>query len=203
MRATLALLLLFLALPACRRQPPEDMDDLGVVPAWSATAEDGRPIGTAQLRGKVWVVNFLFTSCPTSCPPLARATTQLQERLRALLPKGEPPAVQIVSITVDPETDTPAVLRDFARQYAADPKLWHFATLGNYDATEKLVTEGFLSQVLRPDPAPGASKPNAVDTAHSLHFVVVDQHGHIRGKWDKDAAGIESTLAAVRYLADL
>ncbi len=206
MRFQAAVLCLCVALVACRRQPPEDIDDLGVVPAWSMTAEDGKPIGTAQLQGKTWVVNFLFTSCPTSCPPLARATARLQERIRALLPKGEVPPVQIVSISVDPETDTPPVLAKFAKQYGADPRIWHFATSGNYDVTEKLVSEGFQSQLIRPDPPEGAdpaAKPSAIDTAHSLKFVVIDRAGHIRGTWDKDDAGLDATVAAVRYLADL
>ena len=121
MRFQAAVLCLCVALVACRRQPPEDIDDLGVVPAWSMTAEDGKPIGTAQLQGKTWVVNFLFTSCPTSCPPLARATARLQERIRALLPKGEVPPVQIVSISVDPETDTPPVLAKMSAAPVENP----------------------------------------------------------------------------------
>lgn len=207
MRVFISLLLPLLFLIACKRQPPEDMDDLGVVPNWSMTAENGQPIGTAQLKGKVWVVNFLFTSCPTSCPPLARATAQLQARLRELLPTGKPPMVQIVSISVDPETDTPQVLAAFAKKYGADPEIWHFATSGNYDVTEKLATEGFLAPLIRPDPPsaanPDAATPTAIDTAHSLKFVVVDQNGHIRGTWDKDEAGLEQTVAAVRYLSGL
>ncbi len=206
MRFSVAILCAFAVLSACRREPPEGIDDLGVVPAWSMTAEDGKPIGSVQLHGKVWVVNFLFTSCPTSCPPLARATAQLQERIRALAPKGEPPIAQIVSISVDPETDTPDVLAKFAKQYGADPRIWHFATSGNYDATEKLVSEGFQSQLIRPNPPEGAdpqAKPSAIDTAHSLKFVVIDRAGHIRGTWDKDEAGLNDTVAAVRYLADL
>ncbi len=197
-----------LLLLGCKQQPPEGLDDLGVVPQWSMTAEDGKPIGSAQLQGKVWVANFLFTSCPTSCPPLARATAELQDKLQALVGKDGPSPVQIVSISVDPETDTPAVLSDFARKYHANPRLWHFATTGNYDKTEQLVAEGFGQQLIKPDPpqpgdlAPGAS-PTVLEIAHSLHFVVIDRAGHIRGTWDKDAAGIAATLAAVRYLAEL
>lgn len=193
--------------PSCKQATLPELADLGVVPHWTMTAENGAPIGSAQLRGKVWVANFLFTSCPTSCPPLAKATAELQQQLRALGPAGRPPAAQIVSFSVDPENDTPEVLTAFARKYGADPQIWHFATSGNYDVTERLVTEGFLLPLVRPGgpvaPLPGGETPTAFDTAHSLRFVVVDGRGHIRGTWDKDPQGIAHTIAAVRYLSDL
>ena len=203
---------LLLALCACKREKPADVIDLGVLPTWTMTAEDGTPIGTEQLHGKVWIANFLFTSCQSSCPPLAKATAQLQDRLRPLLPKDGPSPVQIVSISVDPVTDTPPVLAAFAKNYGADPRIWRFAT-GEYDAMEHLVTDGFLLPLERGDVPPKGvpghdhnpltGRPTPVETAHSLRFVVVDQEGHVRGTWDKDEAGLQRTLNAARWLAGL
>jgi len=204
--------MLVLGLCACRREKPLDVIDLGKLPTWAMTAEDGKPIGTEQLLGKVWIANFLFTSCQSSCPPLAKATVQLQNSLRPLLPKQGPAPVQIVSISVDPVTDTPTVLAAFAKKYGADPQLWHFAT-GEYEAMEHLVTDGFLLPLERGDRPPKGmpghdhhpmlGRPTPVETAHSLRFVVVDQQGHVRGTWDKDEAGQRRVLNAVRWLADL
>ena len=152
------------------------------------------------------------TSCPTSCPPLARATADLQDRLRRILPKNRPAPVQIVSISVDPVTDTPRVLAAYGKKYGADPEVWHFAT-GDYDAMEHLVIDGFhlpLERTDRPpwglpghDHNPIVNRPTPIDTAHSLRMVVVDQQGHVRGTWDKDAAGLTKTVDAVRRLAGL
>ena len=67
----LAALLLLLA-NACKSPPPFELDDLGPLPPWQFQDELGRSFGSDQLKGKPWVANFLFTSCPTSCPALRR-----------------------------------------------------------------------------------------------------------------------------------
>jgi protein SCO1/2 len=176
---------------------------LGAVPEWAMTNQDGAAVGSRTLAGKVWVANFLFTSCPTSCPPLARATARLQGLIEAWAANGEVP---IVSISVDPETDTPERLREFGKTYGQHPKVWHLATSGNdYAAMEQLVVRGFMQPVLRSDKLPSGEvpegKPTPLDTAHSLRFVLVGPDGHIRGLFDKDDAGLEQLAAAARALA--
>ncbi len=189
---------------SCHRSAPE-LVDLGEVPAWQMLDQQGQTIGSATLKGRPWIANFLFTSCPTSCPPLARATHDLQEKLRPLLgDKGTPP-LQIVSISVDPETDTPQRLTEFGKTYGADPRIWHLATAGDdYAAMEKLVTQGFMLPVLRNDrTADGhvpADKPTPLDTAHSLRFVLVDARGHIVGLFDKDEPSLAKLVQTATYL---
>ena len=125
-----------------------ELPDYGALPEWAFADEQGQPIGSAQLRGKPWVANFLFTTCPGACPLLAQATMQLQGRLQEWVPKtGEMP-VAIVSITVDPVTDTPERLRSFAKTFGADPKIWHFAR-GEYTEMEALVSGGFHQALFR------------------------------------------------------
>lgn len=194
------------ALAGCNA-PPAELTDLGPLPAWELHDQDGKAIGSAQLKGRPWVANFLFTSCPTSCPPLAKATADLQQRLSAWMPKDGPAPVQIVSISVDPETDTPAKLHEFGVKYGADSRIWKLATAGNdYAAMEQLVTGGFMMPVIRADRSPGGKapegKPTPIDTAHSLRFVLVDGAGHIRGLYEKDDASLAKLDRAARWLAE-
>jgi protein SCO1/2 len=188
--------LLLLTMFGCQ-SPPEELRDLGEVPAFALTNQDGKPFGSKDLLGQVWVANFLFTSCPTSCPPLAKATAALQDLLRAE-GKGK-----IVTISVDPMTDTPEVLTTFGRKYGADFAIWSLLT-GDYDAMEKLVVEGFFQPLARKDkglgqPAPAEATP--LDTAHSLRFVLVDQRGHMRALYDKSPDDLKKLTAAVSWLS--
>lgn len=194
-----------LAMCACAK-PPEELDDLGPLPPFALVDQTGRTVTDQSMRGAVWAANFLFTSCPTACPPLAKATAELQAQLAPWASTGAP--VQLVSISVDPMTDSPEVLTAFAKKYGADPKLWSFWT-GNYETMERLVVHGFLQPLLRPDrPVAGAedvtvlTQPTPLDTAHSLRFVLVDQRGHLRALYDKDAEGLRKLALAMRWLRD-
>ena len=192
---------------ACTRHEP--LSDLGTLPDWRFTDQTGAAVGSATLAGRPWAANFLFTSCPSSCPLLAAATARLQAKVRAWSPAGEPEAVQLVSISVDPQTDTVARLATFAAKYGADARLWRLAT-GPYEAMERLVTEGFMLPILRADLAVGSSadeqragreRPTPLDTAHSLRFVLVDAEGHMRGLYGQDDAELGRLDAALRQLA--
>lgn len=192
-------------LGACSQQPPEPLDDLGALPAFSLIDQQGQAVTRDSLQGTVWAANFLFTSCPTACPPLAQATARLQARLQAWRQPTD--RVRIVSVSVDPMTDTPEVLRTWAVKYGADATVWTQLT-GDYDAMEKLVVEGFMQPIVRSDRAAGlpnaasaTAAPTPLDTAHSLRFVLVDQQGHLRGLFDKDDAGLQRLDAAMRWLA--
>jgi cytochrome oxidase Cu insertion factor (SCO1/SenC/PrrC family) len=193
-----------LLLGACH-SPPEELIDLGPLPDWQFVDQDGQVIGSASLLGRPYVANFLFTSCPTSCPPLARATAQLQDKLKVWMPASGRPPVQIVSISVDPETDTPEVLRAFGQKYGADGRVWKFATTDDPAQMERLVTHGFMMPVIRADRLPDGTlpraKPTPLDTAHSLRFVLVGPDGHIRGLYDRDEAGLQKADRAARWLA--
>jgi cytochrome oxidase Cu insertion factor (SCO1/SenC/PrrC family) len=205
MRHAFLLSVVLLQLCACRSQP-EELIDLGPLPDWQFRDQDGQVIGSATLHGRPYLANFLFTSCPTSCPPLAKATAQLQDKLKVWLPKSGLPPVQIVSISVDPETDTPEVLREFGKKYGADARVWKFATTDDPEQMERLVTQGFLMPVIRADRLPDGTlpkaKPTPLDTAHSLRFVLVGPDGHIRGLYDRDEAGLDKADRAAHWFVD-
>jgi protein SCO1 len=97
---------------------------IGPAPEFSLTAQDGRRLALADLRGKVVAVTFIYTTCTDTCPLLTAKMVTIQRRLGAEF--GQ--AVHFVSITVDPERDTPEALAAYAAAYGTDPAGWAFLT---------------------------------------------------------------------------
>ena len=100
--------------------PPEAISPF---PPFTLTSEQGLPYGLDNLRGRVWVADFVFTSCPTVCPKLTLKMADIQHRGRNL---GD--AFHLVTFTVDPENDTPEKLAAYAKSYHANPQRWTFLT---------------------------------------------------------------------------
>jgi protein SCO1/2 len=167
--------------------------DYGALEDFTLTDQDGRAFGSAQLRGKPWIANFVFTQCPGVCPTLTAAMRAIQTRL------AERHAdVRLVTITVDPAHDTPEVLRGYAERYAADTRSWSFLT-GERAVVHRVVINGFKQAV--GDRAPAAGSPDAYDIMHSMKIVLVDGRGHLRGFFDTDTAGQAELFAALEAIA--
>lgn len=158
-------------LKMCQSRTLQRLPVLYVMPSFELTDQGGQPFGTKQLEGKVWVASFIFTSCKVECPAIGRANTLLQEKLA-----GTP--VQLVSVSVDPEFDTPQALTTWGKDFGVDPARWHLLT-GERAAIEKLVIEGFRSHM-------GDKKVEGglVQIAHTMKLVLVDQLGGIRHYFD-------------------
>lgn len=177
------LLGLGVALLGCRRGP--ELPALGGLPQFSLKNQQDAQFGSAQLRGKVWIAGFMFTRCPTICPRITRAMRQLQERAA-----NEGRDVQLVSFSVDPENDTPAVLRQYARQYDADLSSWSFLT-GDVETVKRTVVDGFKLAL------EGKADAGAPDFGilHGSHLVLVDRELRIRGYYaSSDAARMQQLL---------
>lgn len=145
--------------------------DFGPVPAFSLTERSGKTIAVEDLHGKPWVGNFVFTRCAGPCPLLSMRMAEIQDDF---LKNSN---LQLVSFSVDPEYDTPAVLTEYAKRYDADPDRWYFLT-GDSRRIFKLIVEGFHLAVEKntdPNQKPGEQ------VNHSLSFVLVDADGRIRG----------------------
>ncbi len=141
------------------------------VPDFSLIERDGRTVTRADLLGRVWVANFIFTACTGPCPMLTLRLRSLQSSL------GEAHRdVRLVSFSLDPETDTPAVLDRYAKRYQADPRRWWFLTGDSQERMHEFVQKGFLQAV---SPAT-AGQP----LIHSTRFVLVDRKGRIRAWYD-------------------
>ena len=162
------------------------------LPAFQLQNERGEPFGSEQLRGKIWVADFIFTSCPTVCPRLTERMAELQHRGRNL---GE--AFHLVSITVDPESDTPDKLAAFARTYRPNPRRWSFLT-GPLDEIEGTVVKGFKIAMGKEETAPGL-----FSVFHGERFVLVDAHGMIRGYYEANDEGMDALMRDVGILANL
>jgi protein SCO1/2 len=144
----------------------------GEVPAFALTADDRRQVTDDLFRGKVSIVDFIFTECGGTCPMMSTKMADLQSVLR------DERHVQFVSVSVDPETDTPDVLAEYGSRYGAVRGKWMFLT-GPKEAIMKLTREGFhLGLDIEGDGA----------IIHSQKFVLVDQRGAIRGYYDSEDA---------------
>jgi protein SCO1 len=157
---------------ASEERPLEGLQKFGAVPPFSLTERDGRGITLSDLRGKVWIVNFIYTNCPDTCPIQSAQMRQIQDGF-----KNEK-YLRLVSITVDPTRDTPEVLSEYAKRFSADPTRWFFLT-GNKKAIYKFAESGFrLGAVELPHDKRSES---GATHAHSPRFVLVDRDAQIRG----------------------
>lgn len=164
------------------------LDDYGPAPTFALTDQLGRPIESETLRGQVVLVNFIYTSCQDSCPLLTARMGGLQTRLRQEGLLGT--HVVLLSLTVDPATDTPGVLREYAERHRADPSGWHFLT-GPEEKIIPVIVQGFFQGVvpLPATPAVGSGHEGVPaggtrDVMHSNRFVLIDRRGHMRVFYD-------------------
>lgn len=156
----------------------------GIVPDFQLTDQNGQSYGSEQLRGKIWIADFVYTTCPGPCPMISSRMSETQKPLRDT-------DVELVSFSVDPEHDTPAVLRDYAARLNAQPGRWHFLT-GSRDAIYRLSRDGFKL---------AAAENGATGPIHSTRMVLVDRGGIIRGYYDAtDADAVTRLLADTNHL---
>jgi protein SCO1/2 len=157
----------------------------GTVPSFQLTNQNGQPFGSAQLAGKIWIADFVYTTCPGPCPMISSRMSELQKPL-------EKTDVHLVSFSVDPEKDTPAVLRGYAERLQAEPERWDFLT-GPKSVIYKLSHDGFKLAV-----SDGDSQGIPV---HSTRMVLVDRHGQIRGYYDAtEPEAVTKLLADTNHL---
>lgn len=144
---------------------------IGSVPEFSLTEASGATLRRADLLGKVWIANFLFTRCGEACPMMMRH----EVRLQADLPRRDD--LRLVSFSVDPDWDAPKVLTDYAHAFGADQGRWLFLT-GDRKQIYHLTIDGFRVATQGADPT------KEMPILHSTKLVLVDRHGAIRGYYD-------------------
>lgn len=158
-------------LPSPRSRSDGPLPVLHAVPEFSFTNEDGRVFGSKELAGKPYLAAFMFTRCPSICPEL----TKRMKAVDAAVKKANK-ELRLVSISVDPENDTPEVLRAYAQKHGAHVENWTFLT-GDYEKIARTSEEGFkiaLSGKLE------EGKPH-LGITHGSHLILVDRRGKIRG----------------------
>ncbi len=188
----LSVLLLMCSLVACRRAVP--LPTLGKIGTFQLQDQAAQPFSPEKLRGRVWVAAFMFTRCPIICPRITRQMQQLQ-----VIAKAKKLEVSFVSISVDPENDTPSVLRQYGAKYGADFATWSFLT-GDYALIKQTAEQGFkLALEGRAD-----AKQADFGITHGSHLVLLDVEGQIRGYYrsSEDEAMKQLMVDAGRLIAE-
>jgi protein SCO1/2 len=142
----------------------------GVVPEFSLHDQAGQPFTQAQLDGKIWIVDFIFTSCAGQCLLMSDQMRALQRAF------GQTPELGFLSFSVDPERDTSTVLSAYAARHGADPR-WHLVT-GDRQQLHTLSREGFHLAVA--ERSTNAKEP----IVHSVRLVLIDRQQRIRGYYE-------------------
>jgi protein SCO1/2 len=170
----LAISLLALAFTHFWRARAEPLPQLGTLPEFTFTRQDGSAFGLGQLRGRPFVANFIFTRCPTVCPAFTRRMAHVQRETDDF---GE--KLQLVSFSVDPTYDTPARLAEYAQKHGANPARWSFLT-GDYERLKDTVVNSFKIAMGRKS----MDEADVMGIFHGNHFVLVDGAGEIRGYYE-------------------
>jgi protein SCO1/2 len=165
---------------------------IGPVADFALTNQAGQFVSLADLRGHVWVADIIFTRCPGPC---ARMTRQLAALQNALPTDSR---ARLVSLTTDPDFDTPEVMQQYAARFGANPERWTFLT-GTKKEIAALATDSLKLTAVEKD---AAARENPNDLfIHSTIFVVVDKRARLRGVFETGGDGIEWTNVQAEILA--
>lgn len=137
------------------------------IPEFTFSNQYGEPVGRADMEGKITIVDFFFTSCPSICPVMSKEMERVNDMFR------DEPRVQIMSISIDPEYDTPEILKTYADEHNAIPGKWHFLS-GPKEETYRLARCGFVIPTIDGNGVPD-------DFVHTDKFMLIDELGRIRG----------------------
>ncbi len=140
-----------------------------VIPFFLFQNQEGRWINNDSMKGKIYVADFFFTTCPTICPKMKSQLLRVYEKYKLNS------RIKILSHSIDPEHDNVAVLKDYANRLDVSSSTWHFLT-GNKDTIYTLA-ESYLASAAEDPTAPGGF-------VHSGAFILIDGDGYIRGYYD-------------------
>ncbi len=175
MKRIVSTLLLAIALSACAQR--SSLPSYGVVPDFKLTDQSGRPFDSkSRLDGKVWVANFIFTTCTGPCPRMSSDFRKIRDQV------GDEPDLRMVSFTIDPARDTPEALATYGRSFGANPDKWYFLTGAQKDLHH------LSRNVFRLSDVDGSLE-------HSSRFVLIDRHARIRGYYDSSDSEALQKLA--------
>ena len=173
------------------RTLPQPLPVYFELPSYNLTNEYNKEFGSDDLKGRIYLANFIFTRCPSKCPAMMKKMKSIQKRMRGL---GK--SVAIVSFTVDPLYDRPEQLFKYARDLQTNPHIWNFLT-GTPKEMEKLLIGGFKVPI-------GDSQYPAdiVDLAHSEKIVLIDRQGRVRGYYEANPISVDQLMIDVGLLAN-
>jgi protein SCO1/2 len=173
------------------RHVPEPPPVLSQLPDYELVSGDGTPYGSEELRGQVYITNFFFTSCRSICPAMMKGMARLQDGFAQRNVDG----IRLVSISVDPENDTPSVLATYATAIGVNPRRWTLLT-GDPGQVRRLVVDGFKTPLVTPPPG----GPEPIDIAHTGQLVLVDGKGRVRGYYASDEMGLDEVFNRAQHV---
>jgi protein SCO1/2 len=177
----------------CSKKQPVSLPPKGkAIADFTLLNQAGQEVSLSTFKGQVWIANFVFTTCPSICPQVTRSVAGLQKELDRH--KND---TKLVTFTVDPETDTPDVLKKYGEKYGADFSRWSFLTAPSVEDMRTVVEGNFKT-------AMGDKRINSAgmyDIAHTTKLVLVDQEGNHRGYFASDSQGIGHLLEASNALS--
>jgi protein SCO1 len=146
------------------------------VQSFSFKDQNDEAFGSEDLKGKVWMADFIFTNCETVCPPMTAHMAKLQQ-----MAKEENVNVDFVSFSIDPKRDDAEARTKFGENYDADFSSWHFVGGYSQEEIEKFAKESFKTPV--------TADPKSDQFIHATSFFLVDQNGKVVSRYD----GVENT----------
>lgn len=164
------------------RQPAVSLKVVKTVPDFAGVNVEKRVVTQEDMRGKVWVAYFFFTSCSGPCPAMSSIASVLNYEYK------KNPDFCLVSFTVDPKHDTPEVLGKYGVRYGATPEKWHFLRM-SADSVTNVATKGFMQAASPDDPS-----------LHGTKFMLVDKKGNIRGFFGQEEQQVNDLRAAIDTL---
>lgn len=131
------------------------------------TNQEGQSLGLEDLKGNVWVADFVFTNCTTVCPPMTSNMTELQQ----MVEKEGLDTVHFVSFSVDPEVDSPEVLKKYGEAFGANFSTWHFLTGYEQEVIEDYAYKNFKTWVKKPE--------DNDQVMHGVSFYLINKNGEV------------------------
>lgn len=167
--------------------PPDNTPLNWPVPQFKAIDENGQSFDSSMLGGHVWIVDVFYSTCPTVCPPIASNMAHLQQQF-----KQGGVDVQIVSLSVDPQNETPTGLKKFGLEHGADFSNWHFLTGYSYQWIQQ-----FSLQTLK---APVSKTQDTQIYSHTINWYLVDKSGKIVSLFDGLQPPYDKIVQSVKSL---
>ena len=174
------------AMRATQARNDKKFEPLFSAPAFELIDQNGKPFGTADLRGKVWIADFIFINCGGPCPIMTSKLADVQNKVSRM-------DVKLVSFSVDPERDTSRALKEYAARFNADESRWAFLT-GDKTKIYQIAADMKIT-----------AQPATADSPilHSELFLLVDRKGNVVGIYhSNDEADMSKLVADAAELAD-
>jgi len=179
---------------ACQSQPP--MEGYGSTPAFTFTDQTGATFSSQSLAGRVTLLDFVYTHCTDACPIMSATFQEAQRKLADDKLLGS--KIMLVSLSVDPQHDTPPVMAEYGQQFKADAAGWKMLT-GDWDPVYDVVT-GFKVATRPPRPAADAPAPDGTELTHSTAVVLIDPQLQVRAYLDGTGMSADDLIAAAKRL---